>query len=252
MQTFVSPRLLLIDDDDSFSTEFSEYLGMHGFSVARLALLDNLVAQLGAFQPHVIVLDQFLAALDTLTILGDVRARFGGGIVMLTGNQEQQDRVVGLELGADDFINKTQPPREILARLRAVLRRVVVGAGAGAESEDDDRASAAPPVAALPGPPVWDLNTQRRELLAPDGSPVRLTSMEFELLAYLAARSCETVSRDELSMAVLRRSFSPFDRSLDNLVARIRIALRPFLGGLMPIKSIRGVGYVFVGFLGAP
>lgn len=239
MNTHASTRLVLLDDNEIFSKEFSEYLELHGFRVTRLASLDDISARLSALEPCLLVLDQFVAETDALTILRDVRARFEGGIVMLTGNPEQQDRVVGLELGADDFINKAQPPREILARLRAVARRV------GPRSDAEGAAPATTPAPAA----NWNLNTQRRELLTPDGAPIRLTSMEFDLLAYLAARAGETVSRDDLSMAILRRAFSPFDRSLDNLVARIRVALRPSLGERMPIKSIRGVGYVFVGFL---
>ncbi len=246
MNTRAPPRLLLVDDNESFSLEFSEYLELHGFRVTRLPSLDDIGGRLAALDPCLLVLDQFVAEIDSLTILRDVRARFDGGIVMLTGNQEQQDRVVGLELGADDFINKTQPPREILARLRAVARRVAPRSDAAA-AEPAPAAGAPAPVPATTA--AWELNTQRRELLGPDGAPIRLTSMEFDLLAYLAARAGETVSRDDLSVAILRRTFSPFDRSLDNLVARIRVALRPMLGDRMPIKSIRGVGYVFVGFL---
>ncbi len=244
----------MIDDDESFAAEFCEYLEAHRFGVKRLASAENLGAHLGAMQPHLLVLDQFLAQIDALTILQDVRAQFGGGIVMLSGNPDHHDRIVGLELGADDFISKSQSPREILARLRAVARRVggrpnLDRRAPSLDYVEHHRNAALPPSPMLSPPASWAIDTQRRELHTPAGALVRLTAMEFEVLAYLAARAGQTVSRDELSTAVLRRVFAPLDRSLDNLVTRVRIALRPFLGARMPIKSVRGVGYVFVGFV---
>jgi DNA-binding response OmpR family regulator len=190
--------------------------------------------------PQLVVLDQFVGDQDSLTILAQLRKGYLGGVVVLTGNDEQVDRVIGLELGADDFVSKAQPAREILARLRAVLRRAMPPA----------ELPVAPAVPARDAKPAaaWTFDTRRRELLAPGGTAVSLTAMEFELLAYLHAREGTVVSRDELSEAILRRKFSPLDRSLDNLVARIRAALKPFEGDRNAIKSVRGAGYVFVGF----
>jgi len=234
--------VLLVDDDDSFATEFSDYLGLHGLSTTRMESLEGIAERLKVIRPNLLILDQFLAGVDTLTMVGRMREQFSSGIVVLTGNEELQDRVVGLELGADDFISKTQSPREILARLRAVLRRVdlvrstAVGEFTGV------------PTPAPPDQSPWKLDTLRREVRSPDGVPVPLTSTEFNLLAYLKAREGEPVSRDDLSMAILRRGFVPFDRSLDNLVGRIRQAFKPFPKTGIAIKSVRGVGYVLVGF----
>ncbi len=242
MKAPMRASVLLVDDDDSFATEFSDYLGLHGLSVTRMASLEGIAERLQALRPDLVILDQFLVGLDTLTMVGEVREQFGGGIVVLTGNEEKHDRIVGLELGADDFISKAQPPREILARLRAVLRRVdpVRNAVAGGP------AGSATPAPADKSP--WKLDTLRRQVCTPDGVPVPLTSTEFNLLAYLKAREGEPVSRDDLSMAILRRGFVPYDRSLDNLVGRIRQAFKPFPGTGFAIKSVRGVGYVLVGF----
>jgi DNA-binding response OmpR family regulator len=240
----IDTPVILVDDDEAFAAEFAEYLEAHGFRVTRLTTLHDLDEQIAAVQPALLVLDQFLGKLDSLTMLPRIRARFNGGILVLTGNQAPMDRVIGLELGADDFIPKTQPPREILARLHAVLRRVYAQPGVtwGQIAEPQAAAPAAPSATA------WKLDTHRRELLAPDGSIVELTAAEFDLLAYLQAREGAVVSRDDLSMAVLRRKFLSNDRAVDNLVARIRVKLRPFLGERTLIKSVRAAGYVFVGF----
>lgn len=244
---------MLIEDDEPFAVAFCEYLEAHRFGVTRFATADNLRTRLAVHRPDLLVLDQFLVNIDSLTILQDIRAQFAGGIVILSGNPDHHDRVVALELGADDFISKSQQPREILARLRAVARRFVGRTTVESVSQTmppaSDHVTMLPPASSPPQSPPWDINNRRRELHAPGGKLVRLTAMEFEVLAYLAARSGETVSRDELSTAVLRREFAPLDRSLDNLVTRVRVALKPFLGTKVPIKSIRGVGYVFVGFV---
>lgn len=239
LKVLLETSVLLVEDDDAFAEEIADYLGSHGLRVVRTPTLDGIMGQMRDLAPHLILLDQFVGDQDSLTILAQLRKNYPGGVVVLTGNEEQIDRVIGLELGADDFVSKSQPPREILARLRAVLRRVTAS---------NDLASHAGPPQQTPASSGWTFDTRRRELLAPGGIAMSLTSMEFELLAYLHAREGTVVSRDELSEAILRRRFSPLDRSLDNLVARIRSALKPFEGERNAIKSVRGAGYVFVGF----
>jgi two-component system OmpR family response regulator len=240
MKALFEPSVLLVEDDEAFADEMSDYLNSHGLRVTRVKTLDGIIDHTRQLGPHLIVLDQFVGDQDSLTILAQLRNHYLGGIVVLTGNDEQVDRVIGLELGADDFVSKAQPPREILARLRAVLRR--------AASSPEPPALSEPPTTEDKPSQDWCIDTRRREVLAPGGMVVPLTAMEFELLAYLHSRVGEVVSRDELSEAILRRKFSPLDRSLDNLVARIRGALKPFEGERSVIKSVRGAGYVFVGF----
>jgi len=244
LKPLLEPSVLLIEDDDVFAEEIVEYLGTHGLRVSRCATLDALMETLSNLGPQLVVLDQFVGDQDSLTVLAELRRSYRGGVVILTGNDEHVDRVIGLELGADDFVSKSQPPREILARLRAVLRR----AAAATDDTVQAESAPAPPAETAKPAPAWTFDTRRRELLAPTGARVTLTAMEFELLAYLHGREGDVVSRDELSEAILRRRFSPLDRSLDNLVARIRAALKPFEGDRNIIKSVRGAGYVFVGF----
>jgi DNA-binding response OmpR family regulator len=236
---------LLVDDDEIFAAELVEYLGSNGLRATHSKSLTDIGSQLNAVKPRILILDQFLADIDTLTVLRDVRKQFTGGLVVLTGNQEQEDRVIGLELGADDFISKTQPAREILARLRAVLRRMSRQAAQPQPPTHPQPPS--PPAPAVIDRSLWNLNVPLRQLRSPAGTLVRLTATEYDLFAYLKAREGVPVSRDDLSRAVLRREFTVFDRSLDNLVGSIRRALKPF-GAETAIQSIRGVGYVFVGF----
>ena len=227
-------ELLLVDDDDNFAAELGEYLTAHGFEVGRLASFAGLEDRLRREQPALLLLDQFLGRFDSLPLLPKLRAAFAGGIIVLTGNQADTDRILGLELGADDFVTKSQQPREILARLHAVLRRV------------NRQLVQLPEAVAAPQP--WKLDSHRRELFAPNGHRVDLTSTEYELLAYFRVHEGQPLSRDELSAAVLNRAYTPIDRSVDNLVARIRLKLKPFVGDQMVIKSVRAAGYVFVGF----
>ncbi len=241
MQTdAVHPDVLLVEDDDSFAQEIGEYLQNHGLTSTRIASLQDLSEQIRLVAPRVVLLDQFVGGRDVLTMLSQLRALYAGGLVVLTANPDETDRVVGLELGADDFIVKTQPPREILARLRAVIRR---STPAGGPEEAPD-----PPAETHLGPSGWIIDLGRRTLITPGGAPVHLTSTEFELLAYLAARVGQTATRAELYAAILRRPpYGSDDRAIDNLVSRVRAALAPFLLQHNPIKSMRGIGYIFVG-----
>ncbi len=234
------PDILLVEDDDAFAAELGEYLQNHGLTSSRIATLGHVADAIGKTAPRIVVLDQFVGGGDALTLLPMLRKSYSGGLVVLTANRDETDRVVGLELGADDFIVKTQPPREILARLRAVLRRSLPAAAA--------EQAETPTASADRRGDGWRIDHAIRALLTPCGVRVALTSMEFELLAYLSARAGETVPRLELYGAVLRRH-PPVrqDRAIDNLVSRVRVALAPFIGNHNPIKSMRGIGYIFVG-----
>jgi len=154
----------------------------------------------------------------------------------LTGNSDPTDRNVGLEFGADDYVSKLVPPREILARLRSLLRR--------------------PPLSPRPAIPVSPpivagqlrLDTAGRELLGLAGEIVHLTSAEYGTLRYLDDHRGQSVSRDDLSIAVLHRRFDAFDRSIDNLVSRLRKKIEAIGPDFRALKTVRGEGYVFLGF----
>jgi DNA-binding response OmpR family regulator len=229
-ETRVTPQaILLVEDDASFAAELSEFLERHGLAVGWRPSLAGLAGQVAASPPLLIVLDQFVGRQDSLTVLPDLRKVFAGGIMILTGNQEIADRIVALETGADDFISKTVEPREILARVRALLRRT--------------QASAPPAVAGR-----WRINERRQEVRAPNGAVLPLTRTEFLALHLMLRSAGQFVTRDELSLAVLGRPFSPLDRSVDNLVSRIRRALEPHLAGQAAISPVRGKGYVLDAF----
>jgi len=233
-------NVLLVDDDNTFAEELSTYLRSHGFDVDYCASMEHAFEHIPVKTPDVIVLDQFLGTLDTLSVIGQLRQEYDGGLMLLTGNSESTDRIVGLELGADDFVQKLTSPREILARLRSLLRRPHAAAGS---SSDDMTASEG---AAHTG--RWVLDTARHELFGPDGQLVHLTSAEFGTLRHLNAHKGQPVSRDDLSRAVLHRRFDALDRSIDNLVSRLRKKFETLDPTCRVLKTVRGEGYVFVGF----
>src|SRR6185312_7599160 len=207
-------HLLLVDDDETYAEELSSYLGVHGFAVESCGSMEEAFDRISAKTPDIVILDQFLGTLDSLSMIRRLRRRFMGGLMILTGNAEPTDRIVGLELGADDFVSKLTTPREIVARLRSLLRR---SQNLAASQEDGPAPAKAPAVAGK-----WVLDMSRQELYAPNGRLVHLTSAEFGTLRHLNAHRGQAVSREDLSHAVLHRRFDALDRSIDNLVSRLR------------------------------
>ena len=229
-------RLLLIEDDEVLAKELIEFLGSHGFDVRWLRSYDNIIKEISGSPLDILVLDQFVKGRDALTLLPDIRNRFEGGIVFLTGNQDTIDRIVALESGADDFILKSLGARELLARLRAVARR-------SRPDVKDKSASTATPASSL-----WSVDPRRQAVIAPNGDILQMTHTEFLVLTYLARRAGHIVTREELSQSVFNRVFTPQDRSVDNTVSRIRRAIEPHLGGDIAVRSVRGRGYIFTAF----
>lgn len=233
-------ELLLVDDDETFAEELSSYLGIHGFAVQSCGSMEEAFDRISVSSPDIVILDQFLGTLDSLSMIRRLRRRFMGGLMILTGNAEPTDRIVGLELGADDFVSKLTSPREIVARLRSLLRR---SQNLAAAHEDPPLPAKAPRASGK-----WILDMSRQELYAPDGRLVHLTSAEFGTLRHLNAHRGQAVSREDLSRAVLHRRFDALDRSIDNLVSRLRKKLDALDPTCRVLKTVRGEGYVFVGF----
>jgi two-component system OmpR family response regulator len=223
--------LLIVEDDREIRALLSDFLAREGFDVLAAAdgpAMDRIIA---TARPDLVVLDLMLPGEDGLSICRRLRARGGLPILMLTAKGEEIDRILGLEMGADDYLPKPFNPRELLARIRAVLRRAEAGLAAPAR-----RLSFAAFVADL----------DARSLAAPGGAPLELTSAEFELLTCFVERPKRVLSRDQLLDWTRGRTADPFDRTIDVSVSRLRRKLAsadPEAAQL--IKTVRNGGYLF-------
>lgn len=224
--------VVLVEDDPPYAEELVEFLHRHGMKVVWFRSFGEMAANIRRLSPNLLVLDQFVAGQDAVMLLPDLRRGYGGGILLLTGNQDPTDRIVALETGADDFVAKSLGPRELIARMRAVLRRL------GSRSDMPVRQAQAG---------QWVIDGRRNKVQAPNGISIHLTNTELEMLIYLINNSGRLISRDELSAAVLRRGYLPEDRSVDNMLSRIRVILRPYVRDGHVIRSVRGRGYLFTG-----
>ncbi len=222
-------RALLVDDDRDLARLLDEYLKPHGVELEHVETGALALERLEARSYDAILLDVMLPGTDGFEVCRRIRRKLDVPIVMLTARGDDTDRIVGLELGADDYVPKPFNPRELLARLRAVVRR----ARPNAVSERIDVGALAIDV---PGHKV-----------TVDGAEITLTSFEFRLLTALARRAGETVPREELALALKVGNYDPaVDRSLDVHVSHLRQKLEEDPRDPKRIKTVRGVGYVLV------
>ena len=228
------PHILVVDDDREIRDLLSKFLERQGMRVtgARDAKEARRLWPLGRY--HLVVLDLMLPGESGLDLARWLRAEAAVPIVMLTAMAEETDRIVGLELGADDYLGKPFNPRELLARIRAVLRRASGEAGA---------ASKEPPAKSIRFA-GWVLEPARRRLLSPDGVEVALTGGEYELLQVLVERPNRVLTRDMLMDLLRGRQAGPFDRAIDVAVSRLRRKLEDDGRNPSLIKTVRGGGYV--------
>jgi two-component system, OmpR family, phosphate regulon response regulator OmpR len=228
-------RVLLIEDDSRLAGMVSEYLGKAGFHVIHAENGTRGLALHEREPVDVVVLDLMLPDADGLEICRLIRARSDSPILMLTARGDPMDRVVGLEMGADDYLPKPFEPRELLARLRAILRRSRIGARSGRHGE--------PPSDVLHfGRLDIDKGARAARL---DDEPCPLTSYQFALLLALAEHAGRVMSRDSLMDAVKGEQIEAFDRSIDVHVSRIRAVIEDDPKKPRRIITVRGVGYVF-------
>ena len=228
-----APHILIVDDDREIRDLTGRYLGKHGFRVESAAdakAMDRLLRD-GRFD--LIVLDLMLPGEDGLSICRRLRVSTRIPILMLTAVAEDTDRIIGLEIGADDYLTKPFNPRELLARIRAVLRRA------------EGQGSAADPVEGVLTFSGWKLDPARRELRDPDGVLVELTAGEFGLLTALVERPRRVLSRDRLLDLTRSRDAQPFDRSIDVQVSRLRRKIETDPKNPEMIKTVRAGGYIF-------
>ena len=229
MQMDIPPRILVVDDDPGIREVLCDYLGQHGYETSGAGSASEMDRALATASIDLIVLDLMMPGEDGLSIVRRL-SRSGPPIVMLSAMGEETDRIVGLELGASDYLAKPCNPRELLARVRAVLRRP--------NTED---AAQGGPALSFAG---WRLDMMRRELTRPDGTMVGLSSGEFALLTALAERPGRILTRDQLLEAARGSEADVFDRAMDVQISRLRKKLDDG-SGLEMIQTVRGEGYRF-------
>ena len=233
-----SGKVLIVDDDPAVRGMMSEYLATHGFEVAEADSGDAMRAALQRTVPDVVLLDLNLPGEDGLTLARYLRAHHDTGIIMVTAAGDVIDRIVGLEVGADDYIAKPFDPRELRARLKSVMRRMQARPGEVAADEPADSQQVAIGRCRL------DLG--RHVLRDGDGREIPLTHMEFDLLRVFAERPNQVLSRDQLLTLTRNREWEPFDRSIDIRIARVRKKVEVDPENPQLIRTVRGAGYMFV------
>jgi two-component system, OmpR family, response regulator len=229
------PRLLVVDDDREIRDLLSKLLSRRGYKVTTAREEVEMRQVLASSRVDLVILDIMLPGKDGLSLCQELRATQSLPIIMLTARGEPADRIVGLELGADDYLPKPFDVRELEARIKAVLRR-----SAGEAGETSGKVAGAKFVFA-----GWTLDARLRQLTSPDGVLVSLTSGEFDLLLVLAERPQRILSRDQLMDLTRGRDATPFDRSIDIQVSRLRRKIEVSPKTPEIIKTVRGGGYMF-------
>jgi len=230
-----SPHVLVVDDDREIRDLLARFLAKHGLRVSTAADGVEMRAVLADWRIDLVVLDIMMPGEDGLSLCRKLRADSSMPIIMLTAMGEEVDRIVGLEMGADDYLAKPFNPRELLARIKAVLRRAD-----GAPAATADTTSGA--VLEFAG---WRLDLGRRGLAGPDGVLVPLSGGEFDLLAAFATHPGRVLSREQLLDIARGRDAQPFDRSIDVQVSRLRRKIEQDPKNPELIKTVRSGGYMF-------
>ena len=226
------PHVLVVDDDAAIRQLVDEYLGRNDFRVSAAVDGAGFTAALRSQVLDLVLLDLRLPGEDGMQLLRELRTESQIPVIILTGRTEEADRVMGLELGADDYLTKPFSPRELLARIRTVLRRTHAG----------KEVHGAPVCRAyrLPG---WELNLRTRRLIGADGASVSLSNGEFNLLAALLATANRVVTRDQLIELSRRYDNEVYDRAIDVQILRLRRKIEPDPAEPRIIVTERGVGY---------
>jgi two-component system OmpR family response regulator len=232
----VLPHILVVDDDQAMRQLLAEYLGENELRVTTVSTGGEMARVLDEQTIDVMVLDLRLAGEDGMELARKVRAESTIPIIMVTGRKDEADRVMGLELGADDYITKPFSPRELLARVRAVLRRYRLVADLMPARDEKRRAYR------FGG---WELNLRTRRLTSPGGERIELSNGEFSLLQAFCAAPRRILSRDQLlELSRLNRA-EVYDRSVDVQILRLRRKIEPNPSQPEYIKTERGAGYLF-------
>lgn len=222
-------KLLLIEDDKEMCQLLEEYLDGEGFQVESIQDGKKGLEKALSGRYSLVILDVMLPSMNGFDVLRHLRATSDVPVLMLTARGEDVDRIVGLEMGADDYLKKPFNPRELVARIRAILRRKLKGP------------SEAPETLAI-GDIELDLGAK---VARKGGEILNLTTVEFRVLERLVRSAGQVVTRQELTQWALKRRYSPFDRSIDVHVSNLRKKLGPYENGVERIKTLRGEGYLF-------
>ncbi len=233
-------HIAILDDEVDITLLLANYLQGHGYRVTQLHSGRALMALMPADPPALVLLDLGLPGEDGFGLARQLREHWHCGLVIVTGRGDAVDKVVGLEVGADDYVTKPFDLRELAARIKAVLRRIA----------PDAAATYAPPAPSAARTTLhfagWELGVDARRLVSPQGSDVVLTTGEFDLLCAFARHPGRVLSRDFLLEQTHRRESGPFDRTVDVQVGRLRRKLGDDADDPKVIKSVRSAGYILV------
>jgi two-component system, OmpR family, response regulator len=245
----MTQHIVAVDDDESVRSLIEDYLTEQGFSVTAAQNGAEMHAAMSAKKVDLVLLDVKLPDEDGFSLAREIRSKSAVPIIMLTGQNHEVDRVLGLELGADDYLTKPFSPRELLARIKAVLRRYEVGATkSAAENEARDRRAGDIPsrrdefrTYKFSG---WELSTGTRRLVSPAGVRVELTNGEFAMLVTFLKSPMRVLSRDQL-LESSRLHDDIYDRSIDVQILRLRRKIETDPNEPKLVKTERGAGYIF-------
>ncbi|MCO5100044.1 MAG: response regulator [Burkholderiaceae bacterium] len=236
----MAERILVVDDEEGIRELLCAYLSDFGFEVAAVADGAEMRRHLAEHRADLVLLDLGLPHEDGLVLARELRSRDDvPGIIIVTGRGEPVDRILGLELGADDYIPKPFDLRELVARVRSVLRRL---RPEGAAQPAAAHTARQPERFEFDG---WRIDLGARSVALPDGTSVALTTSEFDLLATFVRHPNRALTRNELMDVLYRREAGPFDRAIDVLVGRLRRKIERDPADPKLVKSVRGVGYLF-------
>src|SRR5689334_23715889 len=228
-------HILVVDDQKEICEVVQQYLSSEGYRVSVANEGAGMRRVMDDAEVDLVILDLMLPGEDGLTLARQLREESTVGIIILTGRGETVDRIIGLEMGADDYLPKPFHLRELLARVKSVLRRAL-------SRSVESQAASPRSKAKFAG---WNLDLSSRELLSPAGKEVRLTTGEFDLLAAFVNNANQVLTRDRLLDLARNREAGPFDRTIDVQVGRLRRKLEDDPQRPMMIKTVRGTGYIF-------
>lgn len=235
MQEPIYYTIILVEDDERLARLVAEFMQGHGFEIEHIARGDMAVAQILKKQPDLVILDVMLPGMDGFEICRQVRSQYQNPIMMLTAKDEDVDQIVGLEIGADDYVTKPVEPRVLLARIKSLLRRSKSNADVAAVPKFEQRLN----IGGL------DINAATRQVLFCE-QEIRLTGSEFDLLWFLSNHAGQILSRDALYQQVSGIDYDGVDRAMDIRISRLRKLMDQHPNINVQIKTVRSKGYLLV------